>query len=69
MAPAGTPKAVVQALNQALAKILAEPDVKQKFKQLGMDVGEADSQAVETKIQADIKRWTAAAKKAGMHYE
>ncbi|MBV6305562.1 tripartite tricarboxylate transporter substrate binding protein [Candidimonas humi] len=69
VAPAGTPKDVVQTLDHALAQILAEPDVKQKFKQLGMDVGEADSQVLETKIQDDIKRWTAAAKKAGMHYE
>lgn len=69
VAPAGTPKEVVQALDQALKQILAEPAIQQKFKQLGMDVGEADSQALETKIKADIKRWTAAAKKAGMHYE
>ena len=35
--PAGTPPAIVTAYQQALTKIMAEPDVKEKFAQLGVE--------------------------------
>lgn len=35
--PAGTPAPVVTAYQQALAKVMAEPDVKEKFAQLGVE--------------------------------
>lgn len=35
--PAGTPAPVVAAYQQALAKVMAEPDVKEKFAQLGVE--------------------------------
>ena len=69
VAPAGTPKEVVQTLDKALAEILERPEIKKRYAQLGMDVGEANSQLLANSIKTDIKRWTAAARKAGMHYE
>jgi tripartite-type tricarboxylate transporter receptor subunit TctC len=35
--PTGTPASVVAAYQQALAKVMAEPDVKEKFAQLGVE--------------------------------
>ena len=35
--PTGTPPAIVTAYQQALTKIMAEPDVKEKFAQLGVE--------------------------------
>lgn len=56
MAPAGTPKPIVDKLNAALTKVLALPDVKNKI--LGMEIGASEPAAVTRLIQSEIKRWT-----------
>jgi tripartite-type tricarboxylate transporter receptor subunit TctC len=64
--PAGTPQAVVDRLNQAIAAVLNAPESKKRFTDLGLDtVGNSPAQA--TKLVADeIDRWTAVIKAAGV---
>lgn len=56
MAPAGTPKPIIDKLNAALKKVLAQPDVKNKI--FGMEIAASDPAAVTGLIQSEIQRWT-----------
>ncbi|CAB3818867.1 ABC transporter substrate-binding protein [Achromobacter denitrificans] len=67
MAPAGTPKPIVDRLNAALRKVLDQPDVKDKI--LGMDVAGSDPQAVTQLIRSEIERWSALIHEVGLKLE
>lgn len=56
MAPAGTPKPIIDKLNAALKKVLAQPEVRNKI--LGMEIAASDPGAVTSLIQSEIQRWT-----------
>jgi len=62
---AGTPPAVVSRMNQELAKILAQDDVKARFVQLNMALPPFKSPAqFAATVQADTALWQDLAKKA-----
>ena len=64
MAPAGTPKAIVTLLQQAVAKALRQPDVVEKLAQLGLDgVGSTPAEHA-MQIKSDLERWAKIAKAA-----
>jgi len=56
LAPAGTPKAIVDRLHGAILTALKAPDVRQRFQQLGFEiVGDSPEQFAETiKTQSDM---------------
>jgi len=57
VAPAGTPKEIVYQLQQDIAKIVAEPDVKGKLDTLGFrPVANTPSQFA-TQIKAEMEKW------------
>ena len=59
-APKGTPKDVVAKLNAAMMEALADPNVKARFSELGLDVAPRELQTPEglTKFQqAEIDKW------------
>jgi len=57
LAPAGTPKAIVDQLNAEIAKVMALPDVKAKCAQLGFDVVANKPEAFAAYIKADVEKW------------
>lgn len=58
VAPAGTPADVVKRLNTEVAKMLADPAVRQRMKDMGVDPAEDTSAAyLEKVIQSDTARW------------
>ena len=57
VAPKGTPKAVVDTLNQALTKVLATPAMKDKLAKLGATVLNPSFAAFEERIKADRRAW------------
>ncbi|MBV7485822.1 tripartite tricarboxylate transporter substrate binding protein [Bordetella sp. BOR01] len=69
VAPAGTPPEVVRTLNAALADILKQPEIKERYQQLGMDTGSADGEVLGRAISTDIERWTKVARDAGIQLE
>jgi len=46
-APKGTPKDVIASLNKAMREVLADPAVKAKFSELGLDVASPAQQTPE----------------------
>jgi tripartite-type tricarboxylate transporter receptor subunit TctC len=57
MAPKGTPKPIVDKLNQALVKVMALPSTKDKFARLGATPLDPGPVAFEERIKADRKAW------------
>jgi tripartite-type tricarboxylate transporter receptor subunit TctC len=59
-APKGTPKDVVDKLNGAMKQVLAEPAIKAKFFELGLDVATPQQQTPEGLAafhKAEIEKW------------
>ncbi|MFZ2293538.1 MAG: tripartite tricarboxylate transporter substrate binding protein [Polaromonas sp.] len=69
MAPKGTPEPVLAKLRTAMKDILKEKDMIEKMRTLGMDAGNTDGPALNTRISDDIKRWGEIAKRAGIKPE
>ncbi|GAA4333090.1 tripartite tricarboxylate transporter substrate binding protein [Variovorax defluvii] len=56
-APAGTPKPVVERLNQEVVKILQEPAVAERLRGLGMDVVTTTPEGLRTRVVEDTARY------------
>jgi tripartite-type tricarboxylate transporter receptor subunit TctC len=56
-APAGTPADVVATLNKALNDVLADPDVRKKALELGIDARGSTPQEIQDRLKADIVKW------------
>ncbi len=66
LVPAGTPAAIVKKLNQDTVKVLAQPDTRARFTQLGLDpVGNTPAELAAI-IKSDIAKWTKVIKEAGI---
>jgi len=68
-APKGTPPEIVGKLNAAMREALADPAVKARFTELGLDVAPAELQTPEGLAkfqQAEIDKWWPIIKGAGM---
>ena len=65
-APAGTPRALVERLQQQVAAILRLPDVAERMAALGIEpVGGTPAQ-LGAVLRADVEQWTAVAKSANI---
>jgi tripartite-type tricarboxylate transporter receptor subunit TctC len=65
-APAGTPRALVERLQQQIAAVLRLPDVRERMASLGIDpVGNTPAELAAV-LRADIQKWTAVAKSANV---
>ena len=57
VAPAGTPKAIIDRLNEETSQILMTPDTKQRFNQLGMESVGGTPQDFAKFLQAESQKW------------
>ena len=64
MAPAGTPKAIVQLLQRETAKALKAPDVQDRLKVLGLDPVGNTPEEHAAQLRADLERWGRVARAA-----
>lgn len=55
--PKGTPKPVVDKLNQALTKVLATPSMKEKLAKLGATPLNPSASAFDERVKADRRAW------------
>ncbi len=71
-APRGTPKDVVARLNSAMVQALADPTVRARFSDLGLDIASREQQAPEGLAafhKAEIGKWWPIIKAAGIKVE
>ena len=64
-APSGTPKAAIDKVSDALAKVLAQPDVKDHLTAMGLTVGFMNSQQLAKREQAYTQVWAKLIKASG----
>ena len=64
MAPAGTPKAIVQLLQRETAKALKAPEVNERLRAAGLDPVGNTPEEHAAQIKADLERWARVAKTA-----
>jgi tripartite-type tricarboxylate transporter receptor subunit TctC len=57
VAPAGTPKAIVDRLNAIMNKALATPEIQQRFDKNGLEVATTTPQQFHDMLKADLKMW------------
>jgi tripartite-type tricarboxylate transporter receptor subunit TctC len=69
LAPAATPREVVQRLNTVLVKVLAAPAIKERFASLGADVQPSTSEELGAFIREDLAKWVKVVKQAGIKVE
>ena len=71
-APAGTPKEIIARLNAAAVKAMADPTLKKRFADLGLDMPPPDqqtAQALGALQKAEIEKWWPIIKAAGIKAE
>jgi tripartite-type tricarboxylate transporter receptor subunit TctC len=71
-APKGTPREIVARLNNAMVQALADPTVKQRFADLGLDLATREQQSPEGLAafhKAEIEKWYPIIRAAGIKAE
>ena len=66
MAPAGTPKEIVEKLNTEINKVIARPDVKQAWAQQGAVPMPMTPAEFDKYLRADIEKWGKVVQAAGI---
>ena len=65
-APAGTPRPVIDRIQQQVAKTLQMADVRERMLALGITPVGNTTEELAAILKADLERWTRVAKQAGV---
>jgi tripartite-type tricarboxylate transporter receptor subunit TctC len=66
VAPAGTPKEIVDKLQADVAKALQSPEIRTKFQTMGLEPGSGSAAQFESLIKGDSAKWAIAIKHANI---
>jgi tripartite-type tricarboxylate transporter receptor subunit TctC len=66
VAPAGTPRRVIDKLNAAIEKVLRDPDVKQRFASLGVEPVGGPPEVFARHVRAESEKWARVVKTANI---
>lgn len=66
LAPAGTPPAVVKRLNEEIVRVLARPDMRERFLTTGNEAAPSTPAEFTTRIKAEREKWARVLKNAGV---
>lgn len=65
-APAGTPPEIVDRVNAALVKVLANPALQQRFAELGVEARSSRPEEIGQRLTDDITKWGQVIRDAGI---
>jgi tripartite-type tricarboxylate transporter receptor subunit TctC len=65
-APTGTPAPIIELLNAAIREIVAIPEVKQRYAELGIEAKASTPEELKARLQADIAKWASLIERAGI---
>jgi tripartite-type tricarboxylate transporter receptor subunit TctC len=66
LAPAGTPREIVQRLNTEIVRILQSPEVKERFLKQGVDVQTSTPEQFDAFVRSEVARWAKVIQDAGI---
>lgn len=69
LAPAGTPKPVVAALNAAVRKTMGQDTVAERFRGLGANPGASSPEEFSKRIRDELRQWQGLVKKLGLKFQ
>jgi tripartite-type tricarboxylate transporter receptor subunit TctC len=58
VAPAGTPREIVRRLNTEVTRLVGQPDIRQRFADLGMSIDASTPDALDDYIKSEIAKWS-----------
>jgi tripartite-type tricarboxylate transporter receptor subunit TctC len=64
VAPAGTPREIVRRLNTEVTQLVTQPDVRQRFADLGMTIDAGTPDALDAYIKSEMLKWSKVIKEA-----
>lgn len=65
-APKGTPPEAIKVLNAALVEVLADPALKKRFADLGVEARSSTPEEIGKRLADDITKWSAVIQKANI---
>ena len=69
LAPAATPATVINTLNRGIIDVLRMPEMQERFKADGVELVGSTSAEYQKHIAAEIVKWEAVVKKAGIQVD
>ena len=64
VAPAGTPRDIVLQLNVEVTRLVGQPEIQQRFADLGMTIGAGTPDALDGYVKSEIAKWSKVVKDA-----
>jgi tripartite-type tricarboxylate transporter receptor subunit TctC len=68
-APAGTPKPIIAKLNEAINRVLDQPDVRKRYALLGADVVGGSPEKLREQVGKELAKWSELIRQTGMKAE
>ena len=65
-ARAGTPPDILDLLNAAIREMIAIPEVKQRYAELGIEAAASSPEQLKARLEGDIRKWAALIERAGI---
>ena len=65
-APVGTPPEVISLLNKTISEIVATPEVKQRYADLGIEAKASTPEELKARLTGDIAKWAAVIERANI---
>ena len=69
LAPAGTPKPVVETLNKAMRKVMDNNAVAERFRGLGANPGASSPEEFSSRIRSELQQWQGLVRKLDLKFE
>jgi tripartite-type tricarboxylate transporter receptor subunit TctC len=66
MAPAGTPRAIVDKLNEQMSRMLVKPETRERFVALGMEPGNGTPEQLAHRITTETAQWSEVVRKRNL---
>ena len=67
--PAGTPKPLVERMNQDIGRVLKEPEIVKRFRDQGVEVIASSPAAFSQLLQSEVAKWTQVIRDANIKVE
>jgi tripartite-type tricarboxylate transporter receptor subunit TctC len=66
MAPAATPKSIIEKVNQDIVRVLQIPEIAERLTRQGVEIGTATPDAFDAQFKSEVERNSAMLRAAGV---